>query len=95
MKRAGWDGWFASLPSVGEVHGFTLVNAMIDAAAGRYFVGPSDADDALNAAEREGLIVRVTYAPTISQRAFAGLSERRVDERTRRFYASRWTWRRA
>lgn len=96
MKRDGWDSWFNRLKNEGMLHGSQLVDAMIDAAAGRWFVGPSDADDALREAEREGLIVRAEYAPTLSQRAFAGLSEKKkLDEWSKKFYASRWYWRAA
>lgn len=93
MKRAGWDQWLERLRQSHELHGSTLIDEMIGAANGRWYVGPSDADDALKEAEREGTIVRLRYEPTLSQRAFAGLSEKKINEYTKRFYASRWVWR--
>lgn len=92
-KRAGWDTWFAIVQELGQAHGSELVDAMCEAAKGKYFVGPSDADDALNAAEREGLIKRGALSPTHSQRAFAGLSfSKKGYAEHARFYASHWYW---
>lgn len=91
--RAGWERWLAELRERGSLHGSVLVDYMCAAAMGRYFTSPSDADDALNWAEREGVIARAYWAPTHSQRAMLGLTFRRKpDEQTRRFYASHWEW---
>jgi hypothetical protein len=93
--RAGWAEFLerarAAYPAA--VHGADLIDAMIVASAGRYYTGPSDADDALKAAEREGVLVRGAWAPTLTQRAMLGLTYgKKPDEDTRRFYASHWQW---
>ena len=95
MIRAGFSDWLDRLRSSPcGLHGSTLVDAMVEAAHGRYFVGPSDADDALRLAESMGLIRRGDQpCPTVSQRAFAGLSHsRRGYADAARFYASQWHW---
>ena len=90
--RAGWTEWLARLTPAG-LHGSTLLDAMIEHAAGRWYVGPSDADDALRAGEAAGVIVRGRLCPTVSQAAFAGLGlSQKGYAAHARFYASHWWW---
>ena len=99
MERAGFDAWLAALTAAGPsgLHGSTLVDAMTDAAAGRWFVGPSDADDALRRAEARGQIRRGPEpCPTTSQAAAIGLAHSPKSYRdVAQFYGSHWHWWRA
>lgn len=93
-ERAGLRAWLVRLWRTDALHGSTLVDALCNAAYGKYFVGPSDADDALNALEAAGWIVRSSRPmPTMSQGAGAGLSHgKKGYKAVSRFYASHWGW---
>lgn len=92
--RAGWLPWLERCWRRGWAHGSELVDLQCEAAAGRWYTGPSDADDALAEMERRGWIRReVAPSPTVSQAAFAGLTySAKGYAAAAHFHASHWTW---
>lgn len=88
--RTGFLYWLRECFDRAGLHGDDLVAHNAKQAYGKYATFPTDADDDLRKAEALGWIKRGKYSPTISQRAFLGLSY--AKEPFPDLHASCWFW---
>lgn len=86
--------WLKNCFYSGGQHGFELVNEYTKMAYGKYATFPADADDELRKVEETlGWIKRGKFEPTISQRAFLGLTYAgKVPEDYKKYHESAWYW---
>lgn len=94
LNRGGFARWLRECYERLGLHGAHCTDAMIDHAAGRYWVSSHDSDRDLRRAEALGWIRRGKFQPTHSQRALTlyGLVLSKLSEEELKRYASCWYW---